>query len=52
MIKNDRKICLVTGANSGIRKEIAIGLAKSGAHVIMVCRDLERAQAALERGSP
>lgn len=48
MIKNDRKICLVTGANSGIGKEIAIGLAKSGAHVIMVCRDLDRAQAALE----
>lgn len=48
MTNNDQKICLVTGANSGIGKEIAIGLAKSGAHVIMVCRDLERGQTALE----
>lgn len=48
MKNNYQKICLITGANSGIGKEIAIGLAKSGAHVIMVCRNLERGQAALE----
>lgn len=48
MKNNDQKICLVTGANSGIGKEIAIGLAKSGAHVILVCRDLKKGQAALE----
>lgn len=48
MRKNGQKICLVTGANSGIGKEIAIGLAKSGAHVIIVCRSLHKGQAALE----
>ncbi len=48
MKNNYQKICLVTGANSGIGKEIAIGLAKSGAHVIMVCRDLKKGQVALE----
>lgn len=41
-------IALVTGANSGIGKEIAQGLARAGVHVIMVCRDLERGEAALQ----
>ena len=40
------KICLVTGANSGIGKFTAIGLAESGAKVVMVCRDAERGRAA------
>lgn len=48
MGNNDQKICLVTGANSGVGKEIAMGLAKFGAHVIMVCRDFNKGQAALE----
>ena len=48
MKNNNQKICLVTGANSGIGKEVALGLAHSGAHVIMVCRDLKRGQSALE----
>jgi NAD(P)-dependent dehydrogenase (short-subunit alcohol dehydrogenase family) len=42
------KYCMVTGASSGIGLEIALGLAKLGAHVIMVCRDLLRGKAALE----
>ena len=42
------KYCLVTGANSGIGKEISLGLLKMGAHVTMVCRDPERGKAALE----
>ena len=48
------KYCMVTGASSGIGREIALGLAKSGARVIMVCRDPSRGKAALEyvhRGS-
>ena len=33
------KICIVTGANSGIGKATALGLAQMGATIIMVCRD-------------
>ncbi|MBP7688567.1 MAG: SDR family oxidoreductase [Thermoflexales bacterium] len=40
------KICLVTGANRGIGKAIALGLAQRGATVIIVCRDRERGEAA------
>jgi len=42
------KICLVTGANSGIGKGTALGLAKMGATVVMVVRNLESGQAARE----
>jgi len=41
------KICLVTGANSGIGKATALGLAKMGATVVMVCRDANKGEAAL-----
>jgi NAD(P)-dependent dehydrogenase (short-subunit alcohol dehydrogenase family) len=42
------KICIVTGANSGIGKETALGLAQMGARLIMACRNLEKGKAALE----
>jgi NAD(P)-dependent dehydrogenase (short-subunit alcohol dehydrogenase family) len=42
------KVCIVTGANSGIGKETALGLAHMGAGVVMVCRNTERGKAALE----
>jgi NAD(P)-dependent dehydrogenase (short-subunit alcohol dehydrogenase family) len=42
------KICIVTGANSGIGKETALGLAQMGARVVMVCRNAEKGRAALE----
>jgi retinol dehydrogenase 14 len=38
------KVCLVTGANSGIGKSTAHALAKLGATVVMVCRDAKRAE--------
>jgi len=42
------RICIVTGANSGIGKETALGLAQMGARVVMVCRNAEKGKAALE----
>ncbi len=42
------KTTLVTGANTGIGKEIARGLATSGAKVILACRSRQRGQAALD----
>ena len=45
---NTDKTALVTGANSGIGKEIARGLALEGSRVLMVARDPERGEAARE----
>jgi NAD(P)-dependent dehydrogenase (short-subunit alcohol dehydrogenase family) len=44
VIKN--KICIVTGANTGIGKNTALGLASAGASVILVCRNLDRGEIA------
>ncbi len=43
----DKKIMIVTGANSGIGKITAIELAKNGDKVIMVCRNKKRGEKAL-----
>lgn len=42
------RICLVTGANTGIGKATALGLAQREATVVMVSRSAERGQAALD----
>ncbi|MCH2022922.1 MAG: SDR family oxidoreductase [Saprospiraceae bacterium] len=42
----NREIILVTGANSGIGKSTAIGLAQLGKTIIMVCRSQERGEIA------
>jgi len=39
------KVCLVTGANSGIGKEAALGLARVGATVVIVARDRKKGEA-------
>jgi len=39
------KVCLVTGANSGIGKEAALGLARLGATVVIVARDRKKGEA-------
>jgi NAD(P)-dependent dehydrogenase (short-subunit alcohol dehydrogenase family) len=41
------KICVVTGASSGIGKMTAIGLAQRGATIVAVCRDPARGEAAV-----
>jgi NAD(P)-dependent dehydrogenase (short-subunit alcohol dehydrogenase family) len=38
------KICMVTGANSGIGKATALALAQMGTTVVMVCRDRARGE--------
>jgi NAD(P)-dependent dehydrogenase (short-subunit alcohol dehydrogenase family) len=40
------KICMVTGANSGIGKATALALAQMGATVVMVCRNRARGEEA------
>lgn len=41
------KIVIVTGANSGIGKEVSLELAKRNAKVIMACRDMEKCEMVL-----
>jgi NAD(P)-dependent dehydrogenase (short-subunit alcohol dehydrogenase family) len=48
MVPLDGRVCAVTGANSGLGKATASGLAARGACVIMICRDRERGERARE----
>lgn len=41
------RVCLITGANSGIGRATALALARMGASVIIVCRSREKGEAAL-----
>lgn len=42
------KTAIVTGASSGIGRETALSLAKSGARVVLACRDEEKAAAVVD----
>lgn len=41
-----KRVCLITGASSGIGKATAMGLAGMGATVVLVCRDRDRGESA------
>jgi len=45
---SDKKVAIVTGANSGIGKATALALAKEDIHVILLCRNEQRGLKALE----
>lgn len=45
----DGRVALVTGASSGLGEATATGLARLGAEVVLVVRDLERGERALSR---
>ena len=38
------KVCLVTGANTGIGRVTALELARQGAEVVLMCRSAEKAE--------
>lgn len=40
------KLCVITGANSGIGKETVRAFAQAGAYVVMICRNEQRAEQA------
>jgi NAD(P)-dependent dehydrogenase (short-subunit alcohol dehydrogenase family) len=48
MSELENKVCIVTGSNSGIGKETALGLAQKNANVVMVVRSSERGKTARE----
>lgn len=43
------RTAVVTGANSGLGFQTALGLGRRGAHVLMACRNPQKAQDALDR---
>lgn len=47
--RQDGRVFIVTGANTGLGFEIAKGLAGKGAKVLLACRDEGKAQAAIAR---
>ena len=36
------RVCLISGSTSGVGKAIALGLARLGATVVMLCRDRQK----------
>ncbi len=47
-VRLDGKVVAVTGANTGICKGTALELCRRGARVLMLCRSMDRANAARE----
>ena len=42
------KLAIITGSNTGIGYETALDFAQRGAHVIMACRDMKKAEKAAQ----
>ena len=40
------KVCIITGANSGLGKALSLELLARGAHLAMVCRNADKAKEA------
>ena len=45
----DKRVAIVTGANGGVGYEVTKGLLQHGFHVVMACRNLEKANKAREQ---
>ncbi|UCD85503.1 MAG: SDR family NAD(P)-dependent oxidoreductase [Deltaproteobacteria bacterium] len=45
-VSMDGRVCIVTGANSGVGFEAALRLAQGNAHLVMVCRNRQRGEEA------
>jgi NAD(P)-dependent dehydrogenase (short-subunit alcohol dehydrogenase family) len=43
------KVALITGANAGLGYQLSLSLARMGAHVVMACRSVQRAQEARQQ---
>jgi len=41
----DGKVCIVTGATAGVGLAVVRRMAKAGAHIVMVCRNAQKAEA-------
>ena len=44
----ENKVCLVTGATQGVGRAVALGLARRGATVVLLCRDPARGEATVQ----
>jgi WW domain-containing oxidoreductase len=47
-VRYPTQVAVVTGGNAGIGFATAQALARRGCHVVLACRDPQRAQAAVE----
>lgn len=47
----NRKVAIVTGANSGMGLATSVAIANQDIHVIMLCRNEERGKEALKKRS-
>ncbi|MDZ7838440.1 MAG: SDR family NAD(P)-dependent oxidoreductase [Actinomycetota bacterium] len=46
------KVCVITGTTSGVGLETAKRLARGGAHIVMVCRNMEKAKSVKKEIGP